>query len=110
MSGKRLIGITPYNGCWPHPKFVRTSRRSGFLMRNYDTVTIAEPRKALKTGARRRRNQPGLVHGQKSRAYRHLIRSRVIVQLVRLSEDLARIVAIIHLRPREYLADGKIVN
>jgi hypothetical protein len=42
-------------------------------MRNYDTVTIAEPRKALKTGARRRRNQPGLVHGQKSRAYRILL-------------------------------------
>jgi hypothetical protein len=75
-------------------------------MRNYDTVTIAEPRKALKTGARRRRNQPGLVHGQKSRAYRHLIRSRVIVQVARLCEGLARI----HRRPREHLADGKIVN
>jgi hypothetical protein len=55
---------------------------------------------------RRRRNQPGLVHGQKSRAYRHLIRSRVIVQVARLCEGLARI----HRRPREHLADGKIVN
>lgn len=31
-------------------------------------------------------------------------------QVARLCEDLARIVAIIHLRPRERLADGKIVN
>ena len=50
-------------------------------MGNYDTVTIAEPRKALKTEARRWRNQPGLVHGQKSRAYRHLIRSLACVRV-----------------------------
>jgi hypothetical protein len=60
----------------------------------------AEPRKALKTGARRRRNQRGLVHGQKSRACRRLIRSWFIVQVARLCEDLARILAITHHRTK----------
>lgn len=53
----------------------------------------AEPRKAVKTGARRRRNQRGLVHGQKSRACRRLISTWFIVQVARLCEDLARILA-----------------
>ena len=41
----------------------------------------AELRKAPKTGACRRRNQQGLVHGQKSRACRCFIRSWFIVQV-----------------------------
>ena len=54
----------------------------------------AEPRKALKTGARRRRNERGLVHGQNRKRAGASSDPGLSVQLTLLC-DLARVLAII---------------